>query len=164
METVGTKKLNFPSRKIFNAKMTMKDSGNVVIFLRAPLIEEYEFAQTPYTLFRKGLNLDFYQKGKKNPGHLRANYAKIIEQKGWYEARNNIVIINSDGDTLKTNLLFWDKSKQKIFTNDTVRIYRADGATTNISTEGFESDENFKNFKLKKNHGTLPLQNDVIVK
>ncbi|WP_128331793.1 LPS export ABC transporter periplasmic protein LptC [Apibacter sp. HY039] len=158
---LGKKSTNFVSRKIFNAKLILSDSIYTTITLRAPEIEEYEYSETPYTLFPKGVDMDFYEKDKRQPGHLKADYAKIIEKTGWYEARNNVVIINSDNDTLKTNILFWDKNNRKIFTHDTVRIYRGDGVTTNISTQGIEASEDFKNFKLKNNSGTLPYNNDM---
>ncbi len=158
---LGTKNTQFVSRKIYNAQLMMTDSIYTVIKLRAPVIEEYEYAKTPYTVFPKGLDMDFYEKGKTNPGHLRADYAKIIERTGWYEARKNVVIINSDKDTLKTNQIFWDKQTRKIFTHDTVRIYRADGLTTNISFKGIEATEDFKNFKLRQNIGTLPYKNEL---
>lgn len=159
-ENLGKKNKNFVSRKIFNAHVVITDSIYKVINLRSPLIEEYEFAQTPYTEFPKGIDMDFYEKGKK-PGHLKADYAKIIELTGWYEARNNVVLINSSNDTLKTNRIFWDKKNRRIFSNDTVKIYRADGITTNISEQGIESTEDFKNYKLKKNKGTLPYNNEL---
>ncbi|MXO34433.1 LPS export ABC transporter periplasmic protein LptC [Apibacter sp. B3889] len=159
-DNLGEKKTNFASRRIYNANITLTDSVYAIIRLRTPLMEEYEFVETPYTVFPKGLDMDFYQKGK-DPGHLKADYAKIIENAGWYEARKNVVIINSDKDTLKTNQIFWNKKERKIFSNDTVKIYRADGVTTNISIHGIESSEDFKNFKLKKNTGTLPYANDL---
>lgn len=159
-DNLGEKKTDFASRRIYNANITLTDSVYAIIKLRTPLMEEYEFVQIPYTVFPKGLDMDFYQKGK-DPGHLKAEYAKIIETTGWYEARKNVVIINSDKDTLKTNQIFWNKKERKIFSNDTVRIYRADGITTNISFNGIESSEDFKNFKLKKNKGTLPYNNDL---
>ncbi|MCO6564640.1 MAG: LPS export ABC transporter periplasmic protein LptC [Apibacter sp.] len=157
---LGEKNTDFASRRIYNATITLTDSIYAIIKLRTPVMDEYEFVQTPYTVFPKGLDMDFYQKGK-DPGHLKADYAKIIETIGWYEARKNVVIINSDKDTLKTNQIFWNKKERKIFSNDTVKIYRADGITTNISVNGIESSEDFKNFKLKKNRGTLPYNNDL---
>ena len=160
VEGVTAKNTDFASRRIFNANLTMTDSMKTTIKLRAPLIEMYEYAKVPYTVFNRGLDLDFFEKGKPKPGHLRADYAKIIEATGWYEAKKNVVIINSDGDTLKTNQIFWDRKNEKIFTDDTVRIYRADGITTNFSNHGIEASQDFKNFKLKNNSGTLPY-NDI---
>ncbi|MDR2122464.1 MAG: LPS export ABC transporter periplasmic protein LptC [Flavobacteriaceae bacterium] len=160
-ENPAAKNTHFVSRKIYNAHMVMTDSVYTIIKLRAPLIEEYEYAPTPYTVFPKGIDMDFQEKGKTVPGHLRADYAKVIETEGWYEAKKNVIIINSDKDTLKTNHIFWNKKERKIYSHDTVKIYRADGVTTNISVHGIEATEDFKNFKLKKNAGTLPYTNEL---
>ncbi|TWP31417.1 LPS export ABC transporter periplasmic protein LptC [Apibacter muscae] len=155
------KNLEFPSRQILNANLTLHDSVYIKVKLKSPLIEEYEFTKTPFTLFPKGLKVEFIERDKDEPIYLMANYAKIIESEGWYEAKNNVVVINSDKDTLKTNHLFWDKKLRKIYSDDTVKIYRADGVTTNISSNGIEATEDFKNFKLKNNKGTLPYNNEV---
>ncbi len=59
-----------------------RDSGAVKIRFKAPLLEEYEFIDTPYVEIKKGLYLEFYDKKKpKVPGKLWANYAKIIQKR-----------------------------------------------------------------------------------
>ncbi len=54
------KSTNFASRIIYNADIVKKDSGMVKVRFKAPLLEEYEFVDTPYVVVRKGLYLEFY--------------------------------------------------------------------------------------------------------
>jgi Pyruvate/2-oxoacid:ferredoxin oxidoreductase gamma subunit len=49
------KNKNFPSRITYNANITRMDSGMVKVRFKAPLLEEYEFIDTPYAEARKGL-------------------------------------------------------------------------------------------------------------
>ena len=42
------KNKNFPSRIIYNSNILQKDSGFVKIRFKAPILEEYEFIDTPY--------------------------------------------------------------------------------------------------------------------
>ena len=75
--TNKSKNKNFPSRIIHNAHILQKDSGFVKIRFKAPLLEEYEFIDTPYVEVRKGLYVEFFDKKKpKVPGKLTAKYAK----------------------------------------------------------------------------------------
>jgi hypothetical protein len=59
------KKQNFASRIIYNANIVKKDSGMVKVRFKAPLLEEYEFVDTPYVEARKGLYLEFYDSKKQ---------------------------------------------------------------------------------------------------
>ena len=78
--------LHFPSRIIYNADILQKDSGFVKIKFKAPILEEYEFIDTPYIEAKKGLYLEFFnKKNPKIPGTLKAKYAKFIEKKEFYE-------------------------------------------------------------------------------
>ena len=48
----------------------------VKVRFKAPLLEEYEFVDTPYVVVRKGLYLEFYD--SKNP-KLRKTLGKICQ-------------------------------------------------------------------------------------
>ena len=56
------KNKNFPSRVIHNADILQKDSGFVKIKFKAPILEEYEYIDTPYIEAKKGIFLEFYDK------------------------------------------------------------------------------------------------------
>ena len=80
--------LHFPSRIIYNADILQKDSGFVKIKFKAPILEEYEFIDTPYIEAKKGLYLEFFnKKNPKLPGTLKAKYAKFIEKKNFMRQR-----------------------------------------------------------------------------
>ena len=52
----------------------------VKVRFKAPLLEEYEFVDTPYVVVRKGLYLEFYDSKNQNSGKLWAKYAKMIDK------------------------------------------------------------------------------------
>ena len=56
--------INFPSQIINNANIVQRDSGMVKLRATAPLIEKYEFIDSPYIVARKGINILFYDKKK----------------------------------------------------------------------------------------------------
>lgn len=147
------KKSDFPDRTLVNAHIYYKDSGRIVLDLRSPLIEEYSMVDTPYTVFPKGLELDFYNKRSDTPGYLRANWATTSEARGWYEGRGDVVVINEKGDTLKTQKLFWNKKTRKIFTQDTVFLISKTGDSLQANN-GLEATDDLKEYTLFNNQGT----------
>ncbi|MBV7440557.1 LPS export ABC transporter periplasmic protein LptC [Weeksellaceae bacterium TAE3-ERU29] len=145
---------NFADRTTINADVIYKDSGIVKVNLKAPIIEEYTLIDSPYTIMRKGLDLTFWSAESKKPNYLRADWAKIDDKRNFYEGRGNIVMINNDGDTLRTEKIFWDKQNRKIYTRDTVIISRLDG-TKITSDYGMEGTEDFREFTFFQNHGVI---------
>ncbi len=151
VEMEGSLKDSLVSTRLYNAKFNLKDSGYDKVAVRSPLVEMYELIDTPFTVFPKGLELNFYKKGSDSPGYLRASYAKIIEKKLWYEARGNVIVVNDDGDSLKTQKLFWNQKTKRIFTPDTTLIIRQDG-TFLKSYNGMDATEDFKSFTFFNNN------------
>lgn len=143
---------NIPTRTLVNAEVVFKDSGFIKINLLADLIEEFGMVDTPYTLFSKGLELNFYTKNIDSPGYLRANWALTNDIKGWYEGRGDVVVINEVGDTLKTQQLFWNKKERKIFTQDTVYIITKTGDSLQAN-DGLEAKDDLTEYMLFNNHG-----------
>lgn len=151
---LGQLNKNFADRTIVDAFLTYKDSGVITMELKSPLIEEFTLIDSPYTIMRKGVNIKFWNSGKPNPNYLKADWAKIIDRKKFYEGKGNVEMINNDGDTLRTQHIFWDNLNRRIFTQDTVTIKRKDG-TTNIANHGLTASEDFKEFTLFDNHGVI---------
>jgi len=145
---------DFPSRTLIDAHVIYKDSGRIVLNLRSPLIEEYAMIDSPYTKFPKGLEMYFYNKTNiDSPGFLRANWGVMSEIKGWYEGRGDVVVISEKGDTLKTQKLFWNKKKRKIFTQDTVYIISKEGDSLQAN-KGLEAKDDLSEYMLFNNSGT----------
>ena len=145
-------KNDVPSRTVINANVIFKDSGFLKINLRSPRIEEYALIDSPYTKFPKGLEMDFYNKNIDSPGFLKANWAIMNELKGWYEGRGDVLVINEKGDTLKTQKLFWDKKKRRIFTQDTVFLISKSGDSLQANN-GLEAKDDLSEYSLFNNRG-----------
>lgn len=152
------KKVNFPSRIIYNANITKKDSGQVKVRFKAPLLEEYEFVDTPYIEIRKGLYLEFYDSKKpKVPGKLWAKYAKIIERKQFYEAKGNVKVINNEGQTFVMQSIYWDKANRKMYTKDTVFITDKDGSIF-VAANGMVAKDDFTEYVFYNNSGDFNMK------
>ncbi len=150
---LSEKKREFPSRTLIDAHVIYKDSGKIILDLRSPLIEEYAMIDSPYTKFPKGLEMYFFNKRNiDSPGYLRANWGMMSEIKGWYEGRGDVIVISEEGDTLKTQQLFWNKKLRKIFTQDTVYIVSKEGDSLQANN-GLEAKDDLSEYILFNNSG-----------
>ena len=153
-KTNHSKKVDFPTRSLINANIIFKDSGRVSINLRSPLIEEYTLVDSPYTIFRKGLDLDFYQKGSEKPGFFKADWARLSDATGIYEGKGNVVIVNEKGDSLKSEQLFWNKIKKTVYTSKEVYLISSKGDSL-TAKNGLQSTDDLENYTLFNNQGYM---------
>lgn len=138
-----------------NFETTMTDSGIVRFYLKTPELNRYESDGEPFAEFPKGILLIKYGPHMEVVSSISARYAKqYVREKRW-EAKNDVVAINSQGDTLKTEHLIWDELAKRIYNNEFVQIIRTDQIITGI---GFESDASLENWRIKNPKGTIYIQ------
>jgi LPS export ABC transporter protein LptC len=143
---------NQPTIEADNFEMLSTDSGEIRFFLKAPKLLKFENEGNAYLEFPQGIELVEYDNNENVISSITANYARQYEKEDKWEAKNNVVASNAQGDTLKTELLNWEKKTGKIYTPEFVKIIRPDQTITGI---GFESDQNLDNWKIKNPKGTF---------
>ena len=146
---------NFPSQIINNANIVQRDSGVVKLRATAPLIEKYEFIDSPYIVAKKGINILFYDKKKpKVPGKINAKYAKFNEKKKFYEAKGNVKIITSENQMFAMQSVYWDQVRRLIYTSDTVYVTDKDGSTL-VGANGMRAKDDFSEYTFYNNSGNI---------
>lgn len=147
--------VNFPSQIINNANIVQRDSGFIKLRATAPLIEKYEFIDSPYVVAKRGIDIKFFDKKKPDsPGTIKAKYAKINEKKKFYEARGNVVIRTNEGQIFAMQSVFWDQIKKKIYTKDTVFVTDKDGSTL-VGANGMDARDDFSEYTFYNNTGDI---------
>lgn len=131
------------------------DSGKTKAFVKAALLERYATEDKNYTEMRKGLNVEFLDKTGKVESFLTAKYAIRYDNEKRMVARNDVVVMNLDGDTLRTEELHWNEATQRISTQKQVTITTKDEV---MWGDGLESDVAFKHPKIFKLRGTMSLK------
>ncbi|KQR93638.1 LPS export ABC transporter periplasmic protein LptC [Chryseobacterium sp. Leaf180] len=158
----GNKSKNFPSQIINNANIIQRDSGFVTIKATAPLIEKYQLIDSPYTVARKGMKIEFFDKKKPGkPGNITAKYAKIFDYKQFYEARGNVKILTSDGQRFATQSVFWDQRNKRIYTKDTVYATMEDGSVL-VHANGMTAKDDFSEYTFYNNSGDVDISKTKI--
>lgn len=126
--------------------------------ITAPVADNYETVDQPYMEFPKGVDVIFYDEHLKEQSRMTADYAVYYSKKKLWEARKNVVIKNEMGTSLRTEQLFGDEVRKKIFSVKKSTVVDPDG-TLIVGKQGFESDMSFRNYKFLDVNGVVNMQN-----
>ena len=146
---------NLPSQSVRNLETIYTDSGKIEIKLLAPELKRFSNVEEPYIEFPAGIKVVFYDKKQEPESRLTAKYAIYSETNELWEARDSVIAINNLGDTLNTELLFWDEKKELIYTNKFVKITTENEV---IWGEGLEANQEFTDWKIKNVKGIIYIE------
>ncbi|HIE16529.1 MAG TPA: LPS export ABC transporter periplasmic protein LptC [Bacteroidales bacterium] len=143
-----------PEMRAIDITIFRSDSAKLYFQLSAKEMIEYSNDKDPYVLFPKGFYAKHFEDFPKPESSIRAKWAKyFVNEKLWW-AKNNIIAENSKGEKLFAEELFWDQEKKIIYSDKYVKIQTLDEI---IFGEGFESNQDISNYKIKKVKGTVYL-------
>jgi LPS export ABC transporter protein LptC len=109
-------------------------------------MERYTNVKNPYSEFRSGIKVIFYD-GKTAPaGTLSSKYARYAEDKKLWELKDSVVAVNENNEILETELLYWDQDKEVVYTDRFVRITSSDKI---VMGTGLESDPRFQKWRIR---------------
>ncbi len=148
---------NLPIAEAKNFEMLKTDSGEVRYFLKAPTLLQFENDGNTYTEFPDGIELIQYDENNRITSVITANYAKQFVDKKEWEAKNNVIVTNAEGDTLKTEQLFYEEESGKTYTEEFVRIIKPNQTITGT---GFQSDGSMQNWRIKNPKGPIYISVD----
>lgn len=146
-----------PSLSARNIETMYSDSGKVTLVVRSPLINQYTGGDEPHTLFPEGLTVLFYDKKTEPQASISSKYARYTEKDKLWELRDSVVAVNTEGDILETELLFWSEPRESVWSDRFVRITGKDQI---IMGTGFESDPRLTKWKIKNVSATIYIDNE----
>lgn len=152
-----TESESYPDIEGEDIQMYYTDSAETIISMRAAEVINYSSVEEPYTEFPKGIHVVYFSSYPDTASMIRADYAIKYEDKHMWEAKGNVVTKNVEGEKLETEFLIWDEFKEKIYTNEQVTISTG---TDVIWGHGFEADQDFTNWSIKKISGEISLKNE----
>lgn len=142
-----TNQKKLPDVTVYNLKSQYSITGRTQIVLSTPLALRYTNPQKEYSVFPKGITLTFYDKHMNIHSSLRADYGIYYEKKNFAKASGNVILTNVKGSILRTEELFLDEKKEKIYSVKPVNI--VDKSGFEITGEGgFESNLDFTVYRF----------------
>ncbi len=148
---------NFPNQSAKNIEILYSDSAKVKMKIFAPVLNRFMNEDEPYIEFPEGIKVLFYTVNQEIESSLKSNYAIFYEVPDIWEAEEDVVVVNKDGDIINTELLIWERKKELIHSDKFVKITTKDEI---LYGEGFEADQNFTNYTIHKPTGVLNLNNE----
>lgn len=134
------------------------DSARLKYRVIAPVYEKYNLEKEKYDEFPKGLKAILYDKEGHEVGSIVSRYAKKFEEEMLWELRDEVVVINSEGKKLETDLLYWDMKKEIVYSDRYTRL--TSGEQIIEGNGGFESDQQLYNPVFKEVTGQVEIQNE----
>lgn len=121
--------------------------------ITAPLMLRHEEA-VPYVEFTKTIHADFFDDTLGVESKLDAHYAKYYETESKVFLKDSVVVINTKGDTLYCNELYWDRKRtgEEFYTDKPVRIRTP---TEILDGDGLDAPQDFHNWHLINGRGIV---------
>lgn len=126
-----------------NIHLKYTDSGKVKAILKSPIMYDYSNREFAYNEFPNGVHLELFENGKKNI--VVADYGIVYNTTNIIDLQGNVKITTHENDTLFAEQLYFDESKEWLFTNKPVKFRTGSDITYG---NGFDSDKGFKNTEV----------------
>lgn len=143
-----------PGMEAEQFEMIHSDSTVIRFKLITPRLLNYDQEKEPFMEFPEGVQIEKFDEKMQIVSVVTSDYAIYYTNEKKWTAKNNVVVINQEGDSLKTEELIWEEAKGKIYSEQFVKIIRKDQIINGV---GFESDQDMSNWQIKKVRGTLYL-------
>lgn len=147
------KNTKFPVVEALNFETFYSDSGIVKYHLQTPRLLVYDDPKNPYKDFPDGFIFHKYDLNRKIISQMSGNHGKYYELQKRWEANGNVVLINVQGDTLRSEELKYNEVEDLISSEKFVSIKKGDQYITGAG--GFKSDSQMTKWSFYKNKGHL---------
>ncbi|MCH7535390.1 MAG: LPS export ABC transporter periplasmic protein LptC [Bacteroidetes bacterium] len=147
---------DYPVESSTNLQIMMSDSGKLKFKMYCPSFDSYD-GEKPYRDLKEGFNAEFYNENMEVESFISAKKAKLFNNDMLMDARVDVLVVNVNGDTLKTPHLIWDREKETLISDTLVEIITEDGVTFG---DGLVSDQNFEVYTILKPRGSINLDDD----
>lgn len=139
----------FPDQEGAQATLTTTSNGRVSSKVMFGRMEG--FSGKNLIKFSEGVEVDIFDDAGNHVSKVNCKRATLHETSDDLELLGNVQVRSDDGVYLQTEKLRWDKSEDKILTEEFVTVITAENDT--IHGNGFESEKSLKNWIIKKPRG-----------
>ncbi|MGZ2371245.1 LPS export ABC transporter periplasmic protein LptC [Ancylomarina sp. YFZ004] len=145
-----------------NVEFIFSDSTRIQYKAYAIEFVEIKTEEEVYKEFPKGGRVISYNEDGSQAWNIKSNYAKFLDDEQLWELRNDVVAVSDDGKTINTELMYWDQKKQKIYSDQYVRITKKDGQM--LEGNSFTADDKLNRILLSRVSGEVFLEDKSLKK
>ena len=144
-----------PSMTSLGVTTLISDSG----ITRYKIVTEewliHDKKNPPYWAFEKGVYLEKFDTLFRIDASIKADTAYYYDKKKLWELKGNVQILSQRGDKFKTDLLFWDEKKEKVYSDKYIQIEQEDKV---LKGYGFESNQDLTEYEIKNTTGVFTIE------
>jgi LPS export ABC transporter protein LptC len=122
---------------LYNQKLSVEEGVNIESYLSqggktkakltSPYMLRYQTPDSPYLEFPRTVHVDFYNDSLQIESTVDSRYAKYIEFAHKVLLRDSVLVKSmKNGDTLRTQELWWDQDKQQFYTDKPAHVLQRD--------------------------------------
>jgi LPS export ABC transporter protein LptC len=130
----------------------ISDSGVTRFRLQAPEVLVFDKAADPYLYCPQGIYIERFDTLFRVEASIRADTAYQWDKRGFAKLIGNVRVTNLQGERFETGLLYWDRNGKRFYSDDFIRIERADRILTG---KGFESNDQMTDYRIFRPQGTF---------
>lgn len=147
-----------PQMTTYDITSLVSDSGVVRYRIVAPRWDVYDRLNPSRWSFEEGVYLEKFTDSLTIDATVKADTAYYYDQDELWELRGHVHIENLDDDVFDTSLLFWNQEKERVWSDEFIRIRKANGSI--ITGYGFTSNQQFTNYRIHNTQGTFPVDEE----
>jgi LPS export ABC transporter protein LptC len=153
---ISAKQSSNPVQQTTGVDVIYSDSARVKLRMLAPLLLQLDDPKKPerdYDLMPKGIKIIFYDGiTLKETGSIMADTGINHSKAKIIEFHKNVIAKNAQGDTFRSDELYWDQNKKIMYSNKPVVVNTAAGDI--VTGKTFTSDDKLTNPKFTNSNGS----------
>ena len=143
-----------------NIESYLSQSGKVKAKLTSPYMLRYQ-ADSPYIEFPRTLHVDFYDDSTVIESTVDAKYAKYVEFDHKVLLRDSVLVQSiRNGDTLRTQELWWDQDKKEFYTDKPAHVYQRDKII--FAKDGLRAAQDLTSYTFFSSSGPMLVPNSGV--
>lgn len=116
--------------------------------------------KTPsYWAFEKGVYLENFDTLFQVTSSIRSDTAYYYDKRKLWKLIGHVFIKNVKGEKFNTELLYWDQTKEKVYSDQFIRIEQPDRIITGY---GFDSDQRMEDWTIYRISGIFYVDEEVM--
>ncbi|MDB9708305.1 LPS export ABC transporter periplasmic protein LptC [Salibacteraceae bacterium] len=143
-----------PLQTIYESKITYTDSGRVHLIIEAGKIDRFPAGEEPYDEFNNGIRVLSFNKKGELESEITADRATNFPKRDFMVAKDSVVLKDKEGKMLNTELLNWDNTTNKIYTDKFVKITTPSEI---LYGDGLEAEQDFSRYEIKNIKGRIKI-------
>ncbi len=134
----------------------VSDSGIIRYKIYAPHWEIFDKIDTPCWNFSEGLRFERFDSLYNVDANIFSKKAVYYTEMELWKLNDSVRAVNIQGENFETNELFWNQKTQTIYSDSAIKVTQADKIIYGV---GFESNQEFTRYTIRKPTGIIPVEN-----